>query len=92
MIPSDVERVLLQHHETPNVQGFPRGLGMKQITPLAAIFIVAEDFVDILFEKSFNKVDRDAALEELSDKYLEKGHFHTAFISLSACFHDEENN
>ena len=47
-IPSDVDIIVLQHHERPNGTGFPKGLRSNQIAPLASVFIVAHDIVDQL--------------------------------------------
>ena len=45
-IPSDVYQIILQHHERPAGDGFPRGLTAKKIAPLAAVFIIAHEVVD----------------------------------------------
>jgi HD-GYP domain-containing protein (c-di-GMP phosphodiesterase class II) len=47
-IPSDVDTILLQHHERPDGSGWPAGLRSQQIAPLSAVFIVAHDMVDAL--------------------------------------------
>jgi HD-GYP domain-containing protein (c-di-GMP phosphodiesterase class II) len=47
-IPSDVDTILLQHHERPDGSGWPAGLRSQQIAPLSAVFIVAHDIVDAL--------------------------------------------
>ncbi len=44
-LPSDVDTIILQHHERPDGTGFPRGLVGNRIAPLAALFIVAHDIV-----------------------------------------------
>lgn len=51
-IPSDVDIIVLQHHERPNGTGFPKGLRSNQIAPLASVFIVAHDMVDELTSPS----------------------------------------
>lgn len=53
-IPSDVDIVVLQHHETPDGKGFPKGLSATQISPLSAILIVAHDIVDALLASPDN--------------------------------------
>ena len=40
-IPADVDSIIMQHHELPNGDGFPRGLTSAYIAPLSGIFIVA---------------------------------------------------
>ena len=44
-IPTEVEQIVIQHHERPDGSGFPRGLNAMQISPLGALFIIAEDLV-----------------------------------------------
>lgn len=48
VISSDVEQIILQHHESPDGRGFPRGIDYARIHPLAAMFIIAEDLVSFL--------------------------------------------
>ncbi|MGZ3740431.1 MAG: HD-GYP domain-containing protein [Bdellovibrionota bacterium] len=45
-LPADVDTIVLQHHEQPDGTGFPRGLYHHQISPLACVFIVAQDLLD----------------------------------------------
>ena len=40
-IPPDVDRLILEHHEMPNGDGFPRGLSGTQISPLSCAFILS---------------------------------------------------
>jgi HD-GYP domain-containing protein (c-di-GMP phosphodiesterase class II) len=42
--PPDTDVLALQHHEQPDGSGFPMGLKADRISPLAALFIVANDF------------------------------------------------
>ena len=60
-IPPDVDAILAQHHEQPDGSGFPRGLFHQQISPLAAVFIIAHDLLDFLTE---------AGSTAASDKFL----------------------
>ena len=41
-----MDTIVLQHHELPDGSGFPRGLYHHQISPLACVFIVAQDLLD----------------------------------------------
>jgi len=50
-VPPDVDVIISQHHELPSGKGFPRGLPLTRIAPLAALFIVAHDLVSFLMEK-----------------------------------------
>lgn len=53
-IPSDVDTIIAQHHERPDGTGFPRGLYHNRITPLASLFIIAEDMLTY-FQKNPDK-------------------------------------
>lgn len=43
LCPPDVDVIIRQHHERPDGNGFPLGLKSLQISPLAAVLILAED-------------------------------------------------
>jgi response regulator RpfG family c-di-GMP phosphodiesterase len=40
-IPPDVDKIILEQHEMPNGEGFPRKLTSKNISPLSAVFILS---------------------------------------------------
>lgn len=42
--PPDTDVLAFQHHELPDGSGFPQGLRAEKISPLSALFIVANDF------------------------------------------------
>jgi len=42
--PTDTDVLALQHHEQPDGSGFPMGLRAEKISPISALFIVANDF------------------------------------------------
>ena len=50
-IPSDVDTILLQHHELPDGSGFPRGLFHHQINPLASLFILAHELLNFFLDQ-----------------------------------------
>jgi response regulator RpfG family c-di-GMP phosphodiesterase len=50
VLPPDVEKIILQHHETPDGKGFPRGLVSNQISSLASLFIMIEDLIGFIGE------------------------------------------
>lgn len=50
-IPTDADTIILQHHELPEGNGFPRGLGHRSIAPLSALFIIAHDLVHVIYEE-----------------------------------------
>jgi response regulator RpfG family c-di-GMP phosphodiesterase len=76
-VPSDLDRIVLDHHERPDGSGLPRGLSGKQIQPLSAIFIFSHDVVDAIFalEKKSLNLSKDNLETELKSKLYEEGHF-----------------
>ncbi len=50
VLPPDVEKIILQHHETPDGKGFPRGLASNQISSLTSLFIMIEDLIGFIGE------------------------------------------
>lgn len=80
-VPSDVDTIVIQHHERPDGSGFPRGLNAHQIAPLAAVFIVAHDIVDCLAAER-NGFDLAAFLKKNESLY--QGHtFRKVWVALS---------
>ncbi len=50
-IPPDVDQIIAQHHELPDGTGSPNHLNHTRIAPLAALFIIAQDFL-LYFENT----------------------------------------
>ena len=70
-IPTDVETILLQHHELPDGTGFPRGLHHHQVSQVSAIFIIAHDLLNFFID--FVQVnDRDEMLKIFLERNLAK--------------------
>jgi HD-GYP domain-containing protein (c-di-GMP phosphodiesterase class II) len=42
--PSETDLLVYQHHELPSGNGFPSGIKADKISPLSALFIIANDF------------------------------------------------
>lgn len=42
--PPDTDALIMQHHELPDGSGFPYALKAERISPLAALFIISNDF------------------------------------------------
>ncbi len=64
--PMDARNVILQHHERPNGSGFPRALKYGQITPLAAVFIIAHEFSHLFLTKQY---DKNKTVEYFKENY-----------------------
>ncbi len=55
--PSDTDNLALQHHEMPDGSGFPAGLKADKISPLSALFIVANDFATYYLSEEDTSLD-----------------------------------
>jgi HD-GYP domain-containing protein (c-di-GMP phosphodiesterase class II) len=84
-IPGEVGFIIEQHHERQDGNGFPRGIDHKDISSITALFIIAHDVVNSMFEappENFQMLDFLAARE--ADKSYTKGAFGQVFRSLMA--------
>ncbi|MBF0364583.1 MAG: HD domain-containing protein [Oligoflexia bacterium] len=68
-LPPDVSSIVSAHHERFDGQGFPRALTGQHISQITALFIVAEDFVNTIFE--YKKLDRES-IHQISTRLKEK--------------------
>jgi len=78
-VPPDVDLIIAQHHERPNGTGFPRGLSAQNIAPLSAVFIIAHDLVDYIFDNGMR--DIELFFGEYKEKYSQ-GHFKKMLASI----------
>lgn len=70
----DVDTIIMQHHESPDGQGYPRKLGPLSISPLSCIMIIGEDFVSNIYGKSKDQIDIKKIKDDFSEKY-NRGNF-----------------
>lgn len=84
-ISSDVDTILMQHHEKPDGTGFPRGLSGSQIHPLSCLFIVVHDFVQVMYQRGFTLYHRNEVISQMRDKYSE-GFFVESLAALESLF------
>ncbi len=71
-VPSDVDVIVLQHHERPDGTGFPKGIRAHQIAPLAAVFIMAHDVLHAM-RSSEDKFDFKRFLRNSEAEYQGSG-------------------
>jgi response regulator RpfG family c-di-GMP phosphodiesterase len=83
-IPSDVDQIIIDHHEKPDGSGVPRGLTATQLKPLASVFIFSHDIVDaiLLIEKKKLDFNLKNVLEHLDKDYYSVGHFKKCYEAL----------
>jgi hypothetical protein len=80
-VPSDVEQIVAQHHERPDGTGFPRGLNAKFITPLSALFIIAQDLIE--YSQTFKNKEVDLpSYFDAREAYFNSGVFRKVFHAL----------
>jgi len=73
-IPSDVLTIVREHHELPNGEGFPRGVGESNIFGLSLIFIASLHIADHLFHHGHSPQSLDLMLCKLTDLGFQSGH------------------
>jgi response regulator RpfG family c-di-GMP phosphodiesterase len=72
LIPIETITIIEQHHELPNGKGFPGKIDSSRFNQLSTIFIVAQKFVELLFEEEFNYEKRLDMIHTLQMKYFGK--------------------
>ena len=83
-IPSDVDQIIIYHHERPDGSGVPKGLIASQLKPLASVFIFSHDIVDAIFEVENEKMDFNLKniMTKLNKDYYSVGHFKKCYEAL----------
>lgn len=82
-IPSDVDKLILSHHENPLGTGFPRSLDWKKISPLMAINILAHSFARCLYYGGMSSEFMADLADEFTEKF-DKGNYRVAIKALRA--------
>ena len=80
-LPSEIEKIILQHHEESDGSGFPMGLKHNMINPLAQIFIVARRFTESICNLGQDDIDYHIVIESL-EQYYHQGYFKLAIEAL----------
>jgi HD-GYP domain-containing protein (c-di-GMP phosphodiesterase class II) len=89
-VPSDVDVIVLQHHERPDGSGFPRGIHASQIAPLSAVMIVAHDIINAI-EAEGETFDLKAFLKKTESIYT-SGSFKKTWRALNNSQNGEGHN
>ncbi|MDD0852788.1 hypothetical protein HBN50_06760 [Halobacteriovorax sp. GB3] len=66
--PVDADKIIYQHHELPEKDGFPNQLGHQRILPLASLFIIAHDLVVYII--NHEDWTMKGYLKEAKEKYI----------------------
>jgi response regulator RpfG family c-di-GMP phosphodiesterase len=83
--PTDIDKILLEQHEMPNGEGFPRKMNATQIGPLSAMFITTGIMAKIILEEE-EKLNPKEMFNLLESKGYNKGNFKEIFTSLRSLF------
>jgi HD-GYP domain-containing protein (c-di-GMP phosphodiesterase class II) len=73
-IPPNTDWIIRAHHEKPDGSGFPNGLDAISISPLAALFILAETFSRKIYRSGINPLKVQVALREMKEEF-NRGNF-----------------
>jgi putative nucleotidyltransferase with HDIG domain len=75
--PPDTDKIVLEHHESPEGTGFPRGLTSSQISPLGCLFILSHHVADILLADfaSLKECDLAKLVQLLKPERWQHGNF-----------------
>lgn len=67
--PLGVEGIIVQHHETVEGRGFPRGLSAAQVSPLVCVFILCHDFISELYRCNFEAREASEIILKMEKRY-----------------------
>jgi HD-GYP domain-containing protein (c-di-GMP phosphodiesterase class II) len=74
----DTKKIILEHHELPNGDGYPRKLNSQQIAPLSCLFIIAQQITFCLIRNNFSRDHLKAFLIN-AEKDFNQGNFATFY-------------
>lgn len=80
---TDITTLILNHHESPYGNGFPRGLNSTQLSPIDGVIILSSHFADVILK------DRSKELKLLAQDFNEiynKGNFKKVYSALLKVF------
>jgi response regulator RpfG family c-di-GMP phosphodiesterase len=77
-IPPDIDKIILEHHETPDGMGFPRKIGAKNLGPLSCTFILSGIFARYILEEGTN-FELQNFVQFIENRGYSKGNFKATF-------------
>lgn len=83
---SDIDRILLEQHESPNGQGFPRKLNAQQISPLSAMLNLTGVLSKTILNSKKEDINFDEFFGRLTEKGYSKGHYKEIFTHAKVFF------
>lgn len=70
----DTERIIQEHHELPNGDGYPKKLAANQISPLSCLFIISQEIAGCLLRNNYSQENLKNFLVNLEEEY-DQGNF-----------------
>lgn len=80
-MPPNIDDIVEKHHETPQMNGFPRGLNATSITKISGVFNLAHFFVNELYACDFNHKEIPRILKK-AEVDFDKGNYRSAVKGL----------
>lgn len=80
-IPDDVDRIILEHHEAPNGNGFPKRLSANQTTSLSCLLILSGIMAKLVLEKQ-SKLTKIEFVNYFQQEGYNKGNYKEVFEAL----------
>ena len=81
-IPSDVDRLVLEQHEMPNGNGFPRMLNANQTGPLSCLFILSGLLAKIMIDNK-GPIHKAEFIQKFSSEGYNKGNYKEIFEAMA---------
>lgn len=82
LIPIETITIIEQHHELPDGKGFPFGIAANRFNQLSAIFIISQQFSELLHDSSYDYEKRLDIISRIRDKYGSSKMFEKAIEAL----------
>lgn len=82
LIPIETITIIEQHHELPDGTGFPFGINANRFNQLSAIFIISQQFSELLHESSYDYETRLDIISRIREKYGSSKMFDKALEAL----------
>lgn len=87
-IPPDTAKIIVQHHELPSGDGFPKKLMAGQTNPMTCCFIIAHHLIDELYKIEFDENQIPEILKLLRPQY-QSGNYARVFKAFLESFAPE---
>lgn len=84
MVPIETITIIEQHHELPDGKGFPYGIVANRFNQLSAIFIVSQQFTELLHDSNYDYELRLEIVKRIREKYGPSKMFEKATEALIA--------